>query len=1233
MNDIDFRQIVPRCGNTRDAFEELCCQLARRTRPEDPSYVKLRGAGGDGGVECFADQVDGSRIGWQAKYVFDIASLMTQAKSSLETALKVHPSLSHYVICFPFDVTGPTARKGRSGHEKLKEWCDERIADADKAGRQLVIELWSEHEIRSRLVDLDPSGGLREFFFNEKILSDEWFREHLGKAEVLAGSRYTPEFNVETGLGQWFSAFGRTDRWKKALGEKLEKCTEAHSQFASRAGRDDSNQDINSSVAIDALAEVPTSEQLIDSALVSDYENQHSDICSKLSTAIEELTSLEIQLLHELTQEYGENVDSPGFRQWMAEYNCAFPASKLDSVRQMLKAYQQLLDWLKLPDGLLAFTRAFILTGAAGVGKTHAICDVASYRLNYGLLTCVLFGHQFRGEPDPLTRMIEALGLPPNLGAMGFIDMLDAAAEASGSPLLLCIDAVNETRPISYWRSQLSGIIYEVQKRSSLRICITCRTAFVPSVLPTSLTVPSFEHRGFSGLEHKACSAFFKHYGLEPPLTPVLQPELKNPLYLKLICETLKSSGMTKMPTGWRGISPTVSAFLESKEKSFSEDHNTSLGANNVRSSLRALAQEIATSGESALSWTQAENVVFAAKPQSQSLDILSWLIRADLLIEDAPLSSDELYGAESLVRISFERLGDFLVARELLSVVSRAQLPDLFSNNGNLNHLVRDATAVAENNGVLGALSIIIPESFDGLEFPDIINDESIHLAIVRCTVFHFSWREPNSFSERSRYLLSNLLFGDGDSCKLALETAIAISCAPSILDAVYLNDLLLRCPLARRDSAWVGFLHKQYEAEASVKQLIESAFELPLGEVDISVLERWAIVLLWFTASSDRRVRDSSTRVASAVLAANPENIPTVLSLFLPSDDDSIRERALLSCYGALIVSRDKEALRLTLLKLYEARTYTPGQFDNALIRDHFRCLVELAQIIEVLPEECSPELATAPVGSEWPLSLPSDTDIDDWKENYEKFPRLATSCLDEDFFIYSMSCLRDWEHGLNKLDMGKWILQEAIRTLGYSNSTCNLFDLYLLVNYGAGRGRVSWAERIGKKYQWIGMYRIASKLSDHLERKRYNFEPEFLKEPLVLLEERQFDPTLPLLVSKEPQKTDTWWIKPSIYPDRYGHLSDTEWVESLDDVPKLDDLVSQIERDDQEWMLLNSWPAWGRKDEKNKDDPYRQVWSHIYSYLVVEEHFDECYELLHRRNFGRASVKSGIGRKVMP
>ena len=115
MADINFHQIATRLGSQSNAFEELCCQLARWVSGTALSFERFRGAGGDGGVECIARSADGSLRGWQAKFVFDIDNLIAQADESLRTALVLHADLTNYVVCFPFDPTGKTGRRTKSG--------------------------------------------------------------------------------------------------------------------------------------------------------------------------------------------------------------------------------------------------------------------------------------------------------------------------------------------------------------------------------------------------------------------------------------------------------------------------------------------------------------------------------------------------------------------------------------------------------------------------------------------------------------------------------------------------------------------------------------------------------------------------------------------------------------------------------------------------------------------------------------------------------------------------------------------------------------------------------------------------------------------------------------------------------------------------------------------------------------------------------------------------------------
>ena len=235
VGDCRFEHIAPRCGRQREAFEELCCQLASRTLPPDVDYTRLHGAGGDGGVECFADLPDGGRVGWQAKYLFDITPLITQTTQSLTTALRIHPTLTRYVVCFPFNVTGPTGRRGRSGQEKFNEWRKDQEDKAVAEGRNLTIEAWPESCLISLLLEHDRSGGIRAFFFNKTVLSKDWFGAHLQSVRVTAGLRYTPELSIETDLWKWFAAFGRTEAWCQTLDEGVRACRKAHDDLASAA--------------------------------------------------------------------------------------------------------------------------------------------------------------------------------------------------------------------------------------------------------------------------------------------------------------------------------------------------------------------------------------------------------------------------------------------------------------------------------------------------------------------------------------------------------------------------------------------------------------------------------------------------------------------------------------------------------------------------------------------------------------------------------------------------------------------------------------------------------------------------------------------------------------------------------------------------------------------------------------------------------------------------------------
>jgi hypothetical protein len=450
-------------------------------------------------------------------------------------------------------------------------------------------------------------------------------------------------------------------------------------------------------------------------------------------------------------------------------------------------------------------------------------------------------------------------------------------------------------------------------------------------------------------------------------------------------------------------------------------------------------------------------------------------------------------------------------------------------------------------------------------------------------------------------------------------MDAAIAVTWQASALDSFWLDGLLKEKPLAERDSFWCGYLHECYERHGPVRRLIDAALEAPLLRLDDSLAERWAIALLWFTAAADRRVKDFASRAAVAVIRACPETAVGVTDRLMTIDDDAVRERVLLVAYGVALRSRNASLLSDVFRWLYDRLQRAPHEFDNALIRDHARCIGELAAYLGALPDGCDVAAFRRPLGAEWPLELPSDKEVKRWA-NEERLPCLAHSCLDDVFFRYTMSCLHGWEDAVARIDMGRWILRHIVEGLAYATSNCVRYDRYMVSKYGPGRGKPVWAERIGKKYQWIAMFRLAARLADHAKWKHDDWEPELATRPLILSSERQLDPTLPPEIAENARKEPAWWIRAAVDLAKSASISDDEWVRREDDLPTLDRFLVTVEHEGRRWKLLDACPSWDSCPPGSSalDAVYRSVWIHIRGYLVPSRRAKLAFDCLAGRNF---------------
>lgn len=1205
MADMDFSAIRALRGDQRHGFEEFCCQLALRERPASGGrFVRVEGAGGDGGVEAYWELPDGSKIGFQAKFFAKLD--IRQVEESVHTALKVHPTLTRMVVCAPITLTGTTGRTKKDGltpaESRQSQWDDavkKWQKSAIEQGRTVEFDFWGESELLSRLLACDPSGGLRHFWFNATYLGQDWFARHLQHAAADAGPRYHPQLTVEVPLARALDDFGSTP---SSLAQHRAKADELAGELSRWPSRD-------TAAADDGKDAEPVTEDLAHAldacvqplataakAYMAAWETSQGLAAARASlrAATEVAAAAVMAAEAEFVAHHGaENLDNAVFRQFNAEYMVRLPQATVDRCRRVHQLVQALREAVDGPVADAVARGTLLVTGAAGTGKTHGVCDAAARRLEQGLFSVVVLGQKLvAGECWDQVRKI--LGLPAELGRDAMLAALNAAGEASGAPLIIFVDALNERSPRSAWEAELAGMLEAVRGYPYLRLCLTCRTTFLDAVLPDSLVLPRIEHRGFAGAEFEAVFEFCAHYGLTAPAQPLLQPEYANPLFLQMLCQALAGQGGHPRLDPRLSLGQVVELMLDGAEKRAAKALDVAPQRRLVHRALDAVLAEMEGQDGLELSWARADEVVDALLPRAQaSLSLLDFLLRDGLLVEVRTSSG------EDRVRFGFERLGEFQFVDHVLDALSREELDARFKAGA-----VFDAQALAANEGLAEALAIVLPERY-GLE----LTDASLlaqGMVAARALVASLPWRSPQSLGEETeRQLVRAIQLGLSDE---VLDQVFALSArAGHRLGAGWLDVFLRRLPRARRDAILGWHLHNAWQTGGAARRLAAWALRPDLGAVPEQDALAWSKAMLWMCSASDRRVRDEATMAVVGLMDRHPHMWPALLEEFCGVDDEYVTERLLLACYGSLIRSGDAAAVGAATDSVWRLWV-APGLPGHALLRDHVRGILELAVARGAASEQITPQAAVPTKASckpdGWPVAAPAEEDTDGvaWRA-------VRRSVTDGDFAIYTLRHRLDLDErpGLEEEDCQNWILNK-VRELGFDGSLFDLYDRNTMAVFGDGRGRPVWAERIGKKYQMIALGYLAALVADHFERAVPDWDAVAQladPPPLQAASMRDLDPTI-LLRTSLAQDGAAWWAP--LEADLGPGVAETAWLDAAPFPDSTHTLEAVDPTDGSRWLVLQAYLGWtlpldheAPAARPSSAGPGRRTWLQIRSYLI--------------------------------
>lgn len=199
----------------RSAWETLSVQLFRQhiNRSRAGKLQKFRvvnGAGGDGGIEAYALLTDGTCSGVQAKWFLQPLDNLEfrQIRSSIDTARRVRPELSDYVIAIPHNPSSKKVVKGGGVSDKHEETRIEEFtkkAEADHPG--LKITWWFEDDVL-QMLQTEEGFPVRRYWFEKETITSQYLGVvfERQKNHQWLKERYVPEVN---GLGHISSVYDR----------------------------------------------------------------------------------------------------------------------------------------------------------------------------------------------------------------------------------------------------------------------------------------------------------------------------------------------------------------------------------------------------------------------------------------------------------------------------------------------------------------------------------------------------------------------------------------------------------------------------------------------------------------------------------------------------------------------------------------------------------------------------------------------------------------------------------------------------------------------------------------------------------------------------------------------------------------------------------------------------------------------------------------------------------------
>lgn len=797
-------------------------------------------------------------------------------------------------------------------------------------------------------------------------LSDDWLNDKNRQAIADLGGRYTPELNVKLDISKVFEGLGRTKAFSDMFyshidsflikGNKLRQCDEISAPQSVMAQSLNNIANLYHEIEISKLSEVPATKFI--------------DNISRCQAAVSESESVLWDLREESKKEGKTS-------QYSDKYS-----STLKELRDLDYACNNLLAFINSITIKLANNPFLLLEGKAGIGKSHLLADLIKTRINSDYPSLFILGQQLTSDESPWSQIFKRLQLKAT--SREFLEQLNLFGQKKGKRVLIFIDAINEGNGNKFWNDNINSFVDEVKQFEWLGLVMSVRTTYKSiTISDENVERNNFEiheHIGFQNVELEAVSLFYDYYSIERPSSPNLNPEFRNPLFLKLLCEGIKKNGLTKVPVGFNGISNILNFLVEGVNKSLASPKKYAFDPSFplVKEALNEIIRVKLDIGENSISLKKAHSAVQSVVHNYVTdKTFLSALIDEGLLTKGIVRNDDNT--TEEVVYVAFERFDDHLTVKFLLDDI--VNIENEFNHNGRLKSYFKDEHDFYIHSGIVEALSIQLPEKY-GKELYELLPEFSDNHNLVEAFIESLVWRDIHAIDfEKIKPFINEKVFGHNNSFDHFLETVISISgLVDHPFNANFLHSWLTKHSLPDRDAFWTTQLKYKYSEDSAFRHLIDWAWDkTDKSYISDESIELVATSLCWFLTSSNRELRDCSTKALVSLLETRIPVLKKIIDKFDGVDDPYVWERIFSVALGCTLRTDNTQELKCLAETVYQKVFCPKYVYPNILLRDYAREIIEFATHSGLVLDGIELSKIKPPYNSSWPDEIPTKEELE--------------------------------------------------------------------------------------------------------------------------------------------------------------------------------------------------------------------------------------------------------------